>query len=86
MKAESTKEIAQRREVARRLRDLFARWTAFLSTGSAAIWERAERGAADKPAPRAEPPMPPAGVMSMPMQQQPVQAQQQKLDPGEEKK
>jgi hypothetical protein len=66
--------------VADRLRRFFAEWTAQLAAGTAEIWARVERRLAHKP-PEVAPDgdaAPPPGIRHTPMQQQPVQQQQQK--------
>jgi len=68
--------VALRRAVAERLRKFFADWTAQLAAGSTQIWDGVQGRLSEK-----RPEAPPEPVQNLPMQQQPAQQQQSKIEP-----
>ena len=86
-------KAAQRRAVAQRLRQFFAALTAQLATGTAEIWAKVERQMSHSrdsaPDRVTRPPGADAAALPplrLPMQQQPLQQQQQKATPSDEDK
>ncbi len=86
MNARNANNAASRRAVTERLRQFFSYLTTQLATGTAKIWAKVERRLADKsPDERPERDVPPLPGLPHGSMQQPVQQQQSKAKPEDEK-